>query len=487
MSRHLLFAPNIAGHPESTGILMSSGRIEAIGRIEALAAIEADKTVFADATIMAPLHDHHFHPIGYAAVVTGLSLNTVADLAELADRLREAASRLPKGAALIGNRLDDERLAEARLPNRAELDAAVADRAVLLYRYCGHVAVANTAALELAGLASHPSGIIKEADIQFMSSAVGSQRPPLQHVDVHRALEGLASLGLGTLTAIVSAAEPLWCGTPDEVGTLIDVASSLPLEFNVLVAADTPGDLELAASRLDHGPTNLKFLGWKGFADGSLGGHTAALSSPYTDDPTTAGLLRLDPANAFEMARTSLNLGGLVAIHAIGDLANERVMDLFEVLIHRGVDPAGLRIEHASVLSPTLIDRMARLGITASVQPPFITSEAAWLGKRLGTRTEHTYQLAALNSAAVPMVGGSDCPVEAPNPWWGVAAAAGAGGLGPDLALDLYRPTLQVGGPADLIVVDADPIGRARIEDTRLITSYRKGQRFIPAPELPFV
>ncbi|MEX0667133.1 MAG: amidohydrolase family protein, partial [Acidimicrobiia bacterium] len=358
------------------------------------------------------------------------------------------------------------------------------ERPVLLYRYCGHVAVANTLALQLAGLEG--DGILSEDSIQPVSRALAGVQPTLKPETVQRALAGLPSLGLGTITAIVSVGEPLWCGVSDEIETLLSVAAGLPIDFETLVIASTPSELEVAAKRLEDGPPNVSFFGWKDFADGSLGGRTAALYEPYNDDPGNTGILRFDADRAQKMADTCLGLGGTVAIHAIGDKANDHVLDLFESLVSEGADRARLRIEHASVLTPDAIDRMATLGVTASVQPAFLASEVEWLGKRLGPRVERTYSLEALLAAGVPMVGGSDCPVEPPNPWGGINAAAGPGRLGPQRAIDLFGADLAAGNSADFLAIDRDPTKSPDIGATKVVAAYRRGQPLALVEELPF-
>ncbi len=240
--------------------------------------------------------------------------------------------------------------------------------------------------------------------------------------------------------------------------------------------ASNPGELENAANLLASGPANVSFFGWKAFADGSLGGRTAALYEPYDDDPDNTGILRLDLEQARLMAGACLGLGGTVAIHAIGDRANDEVLDLFEGLVSRGADPARLRIEHASVLAPGAIERMAALGVTASVQPAFLASEVDWLAKRLGPRVERTYPLEALAAAGVSMIGGSDCPVEPPNPWDGIAAAAGPARLGPGRAMDLFSRPLMVGEEASFQVIDRDPLTSPDIGSTRVVAAYWRGR-----------
>lgn len=484
MTLRLIRGQEVVGHDGADALLIDDGVIAEIGRSEDLARGEIATVDYAAGIVAPTLHDHHFHPIGYASAVGGLSLKDAVDLDDLTSRLRAAADLLEPDKALIGNRLDEERMAERRLPTRLDLDRAVPERPTLLYRYCGHVAVANTIALQMAGLEGN--GILSEDSIQPVSSALAGVQPTLKPESVRRALAGLSSVGLGKITAIVSVGEPLWCGVSDEIETLLAVAEGLPIDFETLVIASTPGELNGAAKRLAEGPPNVSFFGWKEFADGSLGGRTAALYEPYSDDPGNVGILRFDAHKARVMASACLDIGGTVALHAIGDRANDQVLDLFDAMVTDGADPARLRIEHASVLTVHAIDRMARLGVTASIQPAFLASEVDWLPKRLGDRVERTYSMGALRAAGVRMVGGSDCPVEPPNPWGGISAAAGPGRLGPQSALDLFGTTLSPGARADFLVIDRNPITSPEIGETKVVAAYRNGQPLELIEELPF-
>jgi predicted amidohydrolase YtcJ len=132
------------------------------------------------------------------------------------------------------------------------------------------------------------------------------------------------------------------------------------------------------------------------------------------------------------MARAAMMLGGSVAIHAIGDRANDNVLDVFERLIDMGAEPSRLRVEHASLLTATAIERMARLGVTASVQPAFLASEADWLTKRIGEeRMGRVYPFRSLLESGVAVIGGSDSPVELPDPTIGITAAVARPGFDP--------------------------------------------------------
>ena len=473
-------------------LLIRDGRVAAVGQAAELSEPDVPEVRFPGGVIVPGLRDAHIHPVPYALSLVRPTLKDAVDLDQVLDRVRAAAVRLPAGEPLIAIRLDDEALAERRLPVRRELDLAVDDRPVLVYRYCGHVGIANTRALEAAGIGATavdpaggtfdrdgfgiPNGILRETAIAPVATRLGELSMESDPESVRSALLGLTTLGLTSLGAIASVSRGPWCDSGDELQTLLSLAGRLPLKLAVLVIAGDSAELEQAAAALEGTGPRLRFLGAKEFADGSFGGHTAALGSPYADRPDECGTLRFDPSAIGERARTALRLGGKVAVHAIGDVANARVLDLFDQLLAEGADPADLRVEHASLLDPDLVARFGDRGITASVQPAFMASEVSWLGKRLGReRLTNAYPLASLASVGTPLAGGSDCPVEPPHPLWGMAAARDRGGLGPEnevlsgsQALALFTDgaaqaigepdPLSEGSPADFVVLDRDPI-----------------------------
>lgn len=406
-------------------------------------------------------HDHHLHPFGYASLVNGLELMEAPDLETVMTLVADHAAKTD--GPVIGQRLNDEGVKELRLPVAADIDGVVSDRPVLLYRYCGHIAVANSAAMALAGIdpstsdpqggsfdrdpTGQPNGILRETAIIPVSKSLTPITPPPTDTEILDALGRLPEMGIGSITGIVSAGEAIWCGIADEVETLVRLAPDLPIDVDVLVVADNPGMLIAAKERIDHADGRIRFYGWKDFADGGLGGHTAAMYEPFADRPDTRGTVRLRPDHARLMGKVSAAEGGVVAIHAIGDRANDMVLDVYADLISDGVEPWRLRVEHASVLTSPTIDRMAELGVTASIQPAFIASEHAWLEKRLGAhRMSRVYPFRSLLEAGVQLLGGSDSPVELPDPEIGINAAIDRHGvnssqaLARDQAEALFRP-----------------------------------------------
>jgi predicted amidohydrolase YtcJ len=500
-------ADGIAGD----ALLISDDRVVAAGQAADLRRPDLHEDSFPGSVITAGLRDAHMHPVPYAMSLTRPTLKKATDLDEVLALIRDAAAPLPPGAPLIAIRLDDEGLEELRLPTRRELDLAVDDRPVLVYRYCGHIAVGNTMALETAGIGSVavdpiggsldrdefglPNGILRETAIEPVAAALSDRSSDPDPEALLAAMHGLVGLGITSLGAILAVGTGPWCDTGNELQAMLAIADRLPLKVSALVIARDSAQLEQAAADIRAAGPHLRFLGVKEFADGSLGGHTAAMKDPYADRPDEYGTLRLDSAAVGGRARTALRLGGKVAIHAIGDVANARVLDLFNELLAEGADPADLRVEHASILDADLTDRFATSGVTASVQPAFMTSEAGWLEKRLGSeRLTNAYPLASLVAAGVPLAGGSDCPVEPPHPLWGIAAARDRGGLVPEQALsggpafslftdDAARAMgepkpLAIGSPADFVVLDRDPVESTpdELRNTRVLATWINGQ-----------
>lgn len=500
MSRHAITASAVVGieAADVDTVVVEDGSVVAVARSGQLGDIP--NAQHPAGTIVPAFTDSHLHPLGYAALVSGVSLNQASTPAELHELLSEAASRLPPTDALMAQRLSEAPL--GRLPTRHDLDAAVPDRPTIAYRYCGHVAVLNTAALRVTGIDEHtpdppdgsldrdtagyPTGILRETAVDLVGPALEPLLPPPPSEQVLAALTGLVAAGISHIGAMAAADQPLWCGVGNELTQLCDLAPDLPVDMDVMVIADTPEELEHAARRIDQAGGRLNFWGWKAFADGSLGGHTAAMWEPFVDVDTT-GILRLDPELARHMAGVALDLGGVVAIHAIGDRAVDQTLDLFDRLLSTGVDPNRLRMEHVSILTDTAIRRFADTGVVASVQPSFLTSESSWVPARLGP-DRSPYRFGSMRRAGVRMIGGSDCPVERPDPLVGIAAATHRKGWGDGERLSvkdslaLYTSTaaahfgrsrpLAEGSPADLVVVE----GELGTEEAEVSAVYLGGE-----------
>lgn len=489
-------------------IRIDNGRVVAIGSHADLHQGHHVKDTFVGGTLIAGLRDAHIHAVPYAALLRGCSLKSALTIEDLQDRIVAHARTLRPGSPVVATRFDDESLAQRRLPTRTDLDAAISDRPVVIYRYCGHVAVANSKALEASDITDatpnpdggiidrdangYPTGVLRETAVGLISGALargGSLAPD----DLLDGLKRLAGLGLTSIGAMIGYGESPSEKLAAEVELWREVAQDLPIKVHGFAIADTPAQLDHAARTIRGVGKRLDWIGVKRFADGSLGGHTAAMCNAFSDVDTT-GTYRLTPGDAI-VARHSLALGGMVAIHAIGDRAVSGVLDLFEELIAEGANPADLRMEHVSVIDPDQSKRFARLGVTASVQPAFLASESEWIGQRVGVdRLGWVYPFRSLLESGVPLAGSSDSPVEPPHPLWGIAAAMDRYGITPaerlsgTEALDLFASgaaaalrepePLSVGSPADLVVLDVDPTTASaqEVHDAAVLETYVDGE-----------
>ena len=489
-------------------ILVVDGMVAAVGTREALDAEGAIQKHYRGATLIPGLRDAHMHPVPYAALLNGCSLKQASDIADLQRRIASYASTLDEGQPIVATRLDDESLEERRLPTRTDLDEAVSDRPVVIYRYCGHVAVANTRALDASDITAdttdpeggsidrdtdgNPTGVLRETAAGLVAPALARGGALLGEGALLSALHGLAGVGITSIGAMVGYGERPFEQLEAELGLWQRVSDRLPINVAVFAITDTAARLKDAAKLLDNTGERLRWLGVKRFADGSLGGHTAAMHESFAD-VDTRGTLRLSDADT-AVARKSIEMGGMVAIHAIGDRAVDGVLDVFDDLVADGADPSALRMEHVSVISPDQIRRFADLGVTAAVQPAFLTSESEWVSDRVGAdRVGWLYPLRSLMDSGVPMAGSSDCPVEPPQALWGMAAAMDRYGVTPDERLTgtealalftsgaaraLREPEpLALGSPADIVVIDIDPSTAAshEVHDAKVVDTYVDG------------
>jgi predicted amidohydrolase YtcJ len=462
-----IVAERIHGHPGCDALTFTGGRITAIGPSTDLPAHGA---VRVGGVVLPGLRDSHLHPVGIMSSEDQVDLSAVRSLDEVRSLLSEAAARLASGVPLVATALDDDRLDLCRMPTAAELDVAVSDRPVLVYRRCSHVAAANSVALRLAGIGSDvvdppgghfrrsadgsATGVVEESAITPIAGALRSADAPADPDRLGALLGRLRKRGVVAIDAMVAVGPSMWCTGIDELGSVVSLGESSPVRVDVHVITQDVAALERAARTLTDAGPRVRFAGWKGFADGSLGGRTAALREPYADQPSTRGMLtasRLD-----RLAEASIRLGGTAAVHAIGDRAVQTALELADRL-----GPGRVRIEHASVADPDQVVHMAEAGVIASVQPSFASSDRDVLEPRLGAaRAAWAYPFRSMLDAGVVVRAGSDAPIEVPDPFVGIADAVRSRPEAVDIdeAIDLYadRP-LAIGGPATFVVVSDDP------------------------------
>lgn len=381
--------------------------------------------------------DSHLHLLNYGMTLRNLQFSQVSSIEQMKDIIREKASKIGQDQWIIGRGWDQDLFREKRYPTRKDLDDAAGGRPCFLTRTCGHVAVASSRALEIAGITAQtpnppggvidkdpygdPTGILRESAMDLVQSKIPKPDRKVLEESLLEAARDVLSKGITSVHT--NDAQGGFQGIIDMYRKVhsenipLRVYWDLPYEFldNIL---ETP-------YRTGSGDLYFKFGAVKIFADGSLGARTAALSEPYSDDPSQKGLLVLPQEELNERVYRAHAAGMQVAIHAIGDEAvrvSLEAINRAQSLISK--NNTRHRIVHAQILSPQLITEMKRVGVVVDIQPKFISSDMVWAQDRVGSqRMRSSYAWKTMLRARIPLAGGSDCPVEPPDPLLGIYCA----------------------------------------------------------------
>jgi predicted amidohydrolase YtcJ len=370
--------------------------------------------------------DAHVHLTGVGAAALTLDLVGTTSIADLQARLRAYATQHTEGP-IYGRGWIETHWPERRFPNRADLDAVVADRPVFLGRVDGHAAVANTAALELAQIdanTANPSGGSIERDasgaatgmlIDNAMNLVESRFPPPTAAMQREALlQGARIYAARGWTGVHNMSTSL-----AEAQLFQEFASNgeLPLSADIYL---TPDDAEGVLETGPYGEGAVKVRGIKMYMDGALGSRGAALLAPYSDAHASTGLLVMPPEQIAEIIRRARAKNVQITTHAIGDRGNRLVLDAYRDAFADNpgaLRDARFRIEHAQVIASEDIPRFAAQGVIASMQPSHAISDLHFAPARLGPqRLAGAYAWRALLDSGATIAGGTDAPVEKGDP-----------------------------------------------------------------------
>lgn len=450
-----------------TAFVVRDGRFAYVGDDAGARRFAGGGATFRDAGrqhIVPGLVDAHLHLISGGLFLNQLNLRDVPDRAAFIVAVAERASKTPEGEWIIGGRWSTESWPDASQPTKEWIDGVTPNHPVLLSRMDGHGALANSAALRIAGIdaagppdppgglierdaGGEPTGILKESAIGLVRRHVPAPSEPQRREALRAAMRHANAHGL---TCVHTMAEP------QDLATLAAArdAGELTLRVRVYIqAADWTEYLDEAkAYQSDEW---VRICGFKHYMDGSLGSRTAYMTEPYSDaaeaedasDASNRGLLREIMSSPGELERQLQAIaaaGFSPAIHAIGDQANRIVLDHYSVLANPGgrlVDegeesprknpPIVIRsmqitprIEHAQHLIPADIPRFAELGVVASMQPYHKADDARYAEAALGhERCKSSYAFRSLLDAGAIVAFGSDWPVVTLDPFLGMHAA----------------------------------------------------------------
>lgn len=376
---------------------------------------ETDTFTYPGGHVYPGLVDNHAHIVLLGEQLTFTDLSSVDGPAAL---LTALAASSPIDGWLRATGWNEEFWSERRLPLRAELDAITGDVPLLAMRVDSHSALVNTAALVRAGLdpATAPELLIDD-DLEPVWAALPAPSQETLRQMIERATAECARHGLTEIHDL-HVFEP-WL----EVFRMMAESGRLPVRVQSFVAGQTRQWQDLG--QLPAGGELLRVCGVKLFADGALGSRGALLSAPYSDDASTRGRCLLSATEMTEMITEIVQAGWpCVAIHAIGDEAVRNVIDAYEaVRALPEADEVIFRLEHAQIVRDEDLPRIARNRIMACVQPTHCISDASMAERRLGMeRIDWSYRWRSLLDAGVHVGGGSDFPIESPDPLAGIAA-----------------------------------------------------------------
>jgi predicted amidohydrolase YtcJ len=389
--------------------------------------------------VLPGFNDAHVHFFSGGENLASVQLRDAKSEEELRRRIAEFAAKQPAGRWITGGDWDHENWTPARLPTRQSIDAVTTGHPVFVNRLDGHMALANSEALRLAGItrdtpdppggtivrdaAGEPTGVLKDAAMERMYRTIPEPSQDRIADAVRAAMRYAAENGVTSVQDMSASPE------------ILRVYQALLArgELTVRISGHQPlaawQRLAAVGLRAGFGGEKLHIGGLKGFADGSLGSTTALLFEPYLDAPNTSGLANSEMIPESKMQKHILDAdraGLQVAVHAIGDKANHIILGMYEEAERQnGARDRRFRIEHAQHLRMEDIPRFGKLHVIASMQPYHSIDDGRWAEKRIGPeRAKGTYAFRALLDSGAVLAFGSDWDVAPMEPLMGIYAAA---------------------------------------------------------------
>jgi predicted amidohydrolase YtcJ len=399
--------------------------------------------------VMPGFNDAHLHLASAGFRRLTVDLTGVKSLTEFRDRVRARVQTAEPGEWITGGGWDHTLWPVKELPSRWDIDEVTTDHPVFLQRVDGHIAVANTRALQLASislaskdpeggkidrdLSGSPTGILRETARDAVNAVIPKATREKRRQAIEAALQDLVQWG-------ITSAQDNSSWEDFQIYKHLEREGKLTARISEWLAFDD--SLETLKARRTAHPANDNMLHTgmlKGFMDGSLGSRTAALLEPYADDPKNSGLPQYDQAKLSAMTKERADAGFQIGFHAIGDRGVQMALDAFADTGHvgTGVSPVQaerssaasttdhrFRIEHAQVTTPAQIARFKQLKVIASMQPNHLLTDMNWAMDRLGPKRAATsYAWAEFLKKAVTLAFGTDYPVEPVTPFRGLYAA----------------------------------------------------------------
>lgn len=511
--------------PKAQALAVLGNKIVALGTNDQIKALAGSQTKTIDAggkLVMPGFNDAHVHFTEGGFQLSLVDLRDAKSPQEFAARIKAFAAKLKKGEWILGGRWDHENWTPNNLPTKELIDAVTPDNPVFVQRLDGHMGVANSAALRLAGITKdtkdvdggvivrdangNPTGVLKDTAMEIVGKVIPEPNFEQNLVGAQAATDYAASLGVTSVQDMSTGAG---------LGAYQELLRQGKLKTRIY-AGNQLGNWQHLANggvRAAFGDPMLRVGTLKGYSDGSLGSTTAWFFEPYKDSPNTSGLAVTEPAAIYSQVSGADKAGLQIMIHAIGDRGNATVLDAYErVARENGARDRRFRIEHAQHLRQQEIPRFAKLGVIASMQPVHLPDDGRWAGNRLDDkRLKGTYAFRTLLDTGAHVAFGTDWAVAPLNPFFGVWAAVtrrtaddkNPNGWIPEQKITVeeavrcytagsayaefqenVKGTLSAGKLADFIIVSDDifTIDPVKIAEAKVLTTIVDGKVVYQAP-----
>jgi len=431
--------------PEVEAVAILGDRIVEVGSSEEILKTVGPKTVVIDLKgkrVVPGFNDAHVHFVDGGSGLASAQLRDTTSQAEFRERIAAFAKTQPKGVWIQNGNWDHEKWSPAQIPTHELIDDVTPDNPVFVWRLDGHMALANALAMKLAGVdkttkdvpggvivrdaEGNPTGIFKDAATGLIEKAIPEASEAQLTAAVEAAEKYASENGVTSVQDMITS--------PDTLRVYQSLLHQGRLTVRIASRQLLPSWKRLAAPGIqaNFGNDSLHIGGLKAFADGSLGSTTAWFFKPYLDAPNTSGIASEELSNPDQMyadIRDADKAGLQIAIHAIGDRANNTILNFYErVEKENGPWPnppdRRFRIEHAQHLLPADIPRFASLHVIASMQPYHAIDDGRWAAKRIDAeRIKTTYAFRSLLDSGATLAFGSDWPVAPMVPLMGIYAA----------------------------------------------------------------
>ena len=514
---------------QSLGV--KDGKITFLGTDEEAKNVSSKELIDLKGKMMIPgMADAHLHLYAYCQNLTFVDLSKVHNINEMINLMKEKVKNVKKGDWVKGVNFDQSKWKENRFPTLEEMDSISKDNPIIIKRCCLHAVVANSKALEMAGIGKNyqagtggiveldkdgmPNGILREQSTKVFDDILPD---PLKDIEVQKRImqDVLNDMSSKGITTIHTYAAKIWQYNEDiNIYKNFEKEGKLPLRVTVCIDELFEPEI-LTKEKLNNPYRKVQLGAYKIFSDGSMGSRSAALKKPYSDDPQNSGFMLFTQEELNNKILTGYEHGLQPAIHAIGDRALDMTLAAIEYTLkttkEKGMtdeeqkNRLPFRIIHVQMIDDDLLERMKKLPLVLDIQPIFLCTDLHWIEDRIGKeRLKGSFALKTMEKAGLIQTGGSDCPVETYEPLKGIYAAVTRQdmegypieGFLPEERLSVYEAlcmytknvpyatgqesvlgTLEIGKFADLTVLEKNlfKIDKKEIKDVKVEQTYVAG------------